>query len=150
MDSRFAAFGIAMAMAALVSAVVAGQSGGTVRPAPTRSLVEEELAIAVHQPGPHDGGGDTTAFPFFAKAPDFKMAFRKRILHKGSAIGYHLQDVDEVYYILNGTGEYTLNGVTRQVGPGTAMLTRPGDSHGLRPTTGGELALIIAYPTPSR
>ncbi len=54
------------------------------------------------------------------------MAFRKRILHRGSTIGYHLQDFDEVYYILSGTGEYTLNGTRRQVGPGTAMLTRPG------------------------
>ena len=115
-----------------------------------RSLVEEEPALAIHQPAPHDGGGDTTAFPFFSTAPDFKMAFRKRILHKGSAIGYHLQDFDEVYYILSGTGEYTLNGVKRQVGPGIAMLTRTGDSHGLRPTGDGELALIIAYPTPSR
>jgi len=97
-----------------------------------------------------EGGVNTTAFPFFAKVTDFKMAFRKRILHKGSTIGYHVQDFDEVYYILSGSGEYTLNGVKRQVGPGTAMLTRPGDSHGLRPTGDGEMALIIAYPTPSR
>jgi mannose-6-phosphate isomerase-like protein (cupin superfamily) len=117
--------------------------------ATARSLVEEESAIGVREKAPHDAGGETTAFRFFSNAPDFKMAFRKRILHKGSAIGYHLQDFDEVYYILSGTGEYTLNGVKRQVGPGTAMLTRPCDSHGLRPTGDGELALIIAYQTPS-
>jgi mannose-6-phosphate isomerase-like protein (cupin superfamily) len=70
--------------------------------------------------------------------------------HRGSTIGYHLQDFDEVYYILSGTGEYTLNGTRRQVGPGTAMLTRPGDSHGLRPTGDGELVLIIAYPAPAQ
>jgi mannose-6-phosphate isomerase-like protein (cupin superfamily) len=113
-------------------------------------LVVDEASIAIHQPGPHDGGGDTTAFPFFANVADFKMAFRKRILHRGSTIGYHLQDFDEVYYILSGTGEYTLNGTRRQVGPGTAMLTRPGDSHGLRPTGDGELVLIIAYPAPAQ
>ena len=75
------------------------------------------------------------------------MAFRKRILHKGSAIGYHRQNIDEVYYIISGTGDYTLNGETQSVGPGTAMLTRPGDSHGLRPTGDADLVLIIAYST---
>jgi mannose-6-phosphate isomerase-like protein (cupin superfamily) len=132
---------------AFVSGAAWAQSSGSVKPPPMASLVEDEATIAVRQPGPHEGGGQTTAFPFFARATDFKMAFRKRILHKGSAIGYHLQEFDEVYYILSGTGEYTLNGVKRQVGPGTAMLTRPGDSHGLRPTGDGELSLLITYAT---
>lgn len=134
----------------VLAGVAAGPSSATSQPGLPRSLVVEEATIAVRQPGPHDGGGDTTAFPFFANVSDFRMAFRKRILHKGSTIGYHLQDFDEVYYILSGTGEYTLNGVRRQVGPGAAMLTRPGDSHGLRPTGDGELTLIIAFPTPTR
>ena len=140
----------AMSMAGVVAGVAAGQSAGPSKSGPPRSLVVDEASIAVHQPGPHEGGGDTTAFPFFANISDFKMAFRKRILHKGSTIGYHLQDFDEVYYILSGTGDYTLNGVRRQVGPGAAMLTRPGDSHGLRPTGNGELVLIIAYPAPTQ
>lgn len=138
----------AAGVAAFVSVAVASQSAPNSQPAPSRSLIESEAAMAVHQPGPHAGGGDTTAFPFFSTAPDFRTAFRKRVLHRGSAIGYHRQDVDEVYYILSGTGEYTLNGVKRQVGPGTAMLTRPGDSHGLRPTGDGDLALIITYQMP--
>jgi mannose-6-phosphate isomerase-like protein (cupin superfamily) len=132
----------------VVDSVAAGQSSAS-KPGPRGSLVVDEASIAVHH-GPHDGGGDTTAFPFFANVSDFKMAFRKRILHKGSTIGYHLPEFDEVYYILSGTGEYTLNGVRRQVGPGTAMLTRPGDSHGLQPAGNGELTLIIAYPAPTR
>lgn len=133
-----------------MAGVAGGQSAATSRSAAPRSLVVEESSIAVHQPGPHDGGGDTTAFPFFADVPDLKLGFRKRVLHKGSTIGYHLQDFDEVYYILSGTGEYTLNGMRRQVGPGAAMLTRPGDSHGLRPIGDGDLTLIIAFPTPTR
>jgi mannose-6-phosphate isomerase-like protein (cupin superfamily) len=147
MNSR-SLFASVVVAGAFVTGAAWAQSGGAMTPQPSRSLVEDETTIAVSQPGPHDGGGQTTAFPFFSKAPDFKLAFRKRILHKGSAIGYHRQEFDEVYYILSGTGEYTLNGVKRQVGPGTAMLTRPGDSHGLRPTGSGELSLLITYATP--
>ena len=134
----------------VIATAIAGQTGQAQTPTQAGSLVQEEASIAVRQPGPHDGGGVTTAFPFFSRAPGFTMAFRKRILHKGSAIGYHAQEFDEVYYILSGIGEYTLNGVTSQVGTGTAMLTRVGDSHGLRPRGDGELALIIAYQIPAR
>ena len=66
------------AMAVIVASVAAGQSVRGSKSGPPRSLVVEEAAIAVHQPGPHDGGGDTTAYPFFANISDFKMAFRKR------------------------------------------------------------------------
>ena len=31
-----------------------------------------DLLIAKQQPGPHDSGGTTTAFPFFEKVKDFK------------------------------------------------------------------------------
>ena len=36
--------------------------------------------------------------------------FRKRALHPGSGIEYHRQEQDEVYYVLSGTGEDTLDG----------------------------------------
>jgi mannose-6-phosphate isomerase-like protein (cupin superfamily) len=129
----------------LAATVAARQSGTGKAAAAPKGLVVQEKSIAVRQPGPHNGGGETTAFPFFEKEPGFKMAFRKRILHNGSTIGYHRQEFDEVYYVLSGTGEYTLNGVKHNVGPGTAMLTRTGDSHGIRPTGGEDLVMIIAY-----
>ena len=150
MSSHVLAGATVLAMVGLVAVGVVGHAVVGAQPTARGSLIEEEAAVAVRSPGPHEGGGDTTVFPFFATAPDFKMAFRKRILHQGSTIGYHVQDFDEVYYILSGAGEYTLNGVTRPVGPGTALLTRVGDSHGLRPASDSEVALIIAYPTPSR
>jgi mannose-6-phosphate isomerase-like protein (cupin superfamily) len=121
-----------------VSQVTAESSAGG-------SIIEHDAGIAVRQPGPHEGGGASTAYPFFEKANGFKMVFRKRALHQGAAIGYHLQDVDEVYYILSGTGEFTLNGVRQMVGAGTAILTRPGNSHGLRQTGSEDLVLIISY-----
>jgi mannose-6-phosphate isomerase-like protein (cupin superfamily) len=116
----------------------------------SRSLIERDAAIGVHQPGPHEGGGDTIAYPYFAKATDLGMVFRKRVLRRGSAIGYHLQEFDEVFYILSGTGDYTLNGKSQAVSGGTAILTRAGDSHGLRPTGNHDLVMIIAYPKPDK
>lgn len=139
----------AAGVSAMASVVLLAQPG-TSGPTQSGSIVVTEAAIAVSQPGPHDGGGTTTVFPFFANSPGFSMAFRKRILHNGSAIGYHRQEFDEVYYIVSGEGDYTLNGVTQVVRAGSAMLTRVGDSHGLRPRGAGEVALIIAYQLPAR
>ena len=110
------------------------------------SQVIQERTIAVDQPGPHDGGGSTTAFPFFADVKDLPLVFRKRVLKPGSGIGHHEQLVDEIYYVLSGTGELTLDGVRHRVGSGTAILTRPGSSHSLRQTGRDNLVIIIAYP----
>jgi mannose-6-phosphate isomerase-like protein (cupin superfamily) len=131
-------------------AIASADQSGADRSRVSRSLVERDAAIGVHQPGPHEGGGDTTAYPFFAKATDLGMVFRKRVLHQGSAIGYHLQEFDEVFYIVSGTGDYMLNGKSQTVSGGTAILTRAGDSHGLRPTGNQDLVMIIAYPKPDK
>ena len=109
------------------------------------SLIEHDTAVATQQPGPHDGGGKTTAYSFFAQAPNLQLVFRKRALHPGAAIGYHRQEEDEIYYVMSGTGELTLNGARSVVGPGTAILTRPGSSHGLRQVGTADLVIIIAY-----
>jgi len=116
-----------------------------VPPQQGRSLIEHDTAVATPQPGPHDGGGKTTAYSFFAQAPNLQLVFRKRALHPGAAIGYHRQEEDEIYYIVSGTGEITLNGARSVVGPGTAILTRPGSSHGLRQVGPVDLVVIIAY-----
>jgi quercetin dioxygenase-like cupin family protein len=108
-------------------------------------VIDHEKNVRVEQPGPHNGGGKTTAFPFFDKVKDAKMAFRKRILHPGSSIGYHLQEKQEIYYILSGNGELTMNGKVIPVTAGDAILTMPGCSHGLKPTGNNDLAVLITY-----
>lgn len=108
-------------------------------------ILEREKEIAVNEKGPHDGGGETIAYPFFSRANDFKLVFRKRTLKPGSSIGYHLQEKDEIYYIVSGTGEMTINGKSFTVSAGDAVLTRPGNSHGLKPAANSELSLIINY-----
>jgi mannose-6-phosphate isomerase-like protein (cupin superfamily) len=112
---------------------------------PPGYYIDHEKAIAVDQPGPHDGGGKTTAFHFFDKVKDAKMVFRKRILHPGSAIGYHLQEKQEIYYIISGSGELNMNGNVIPVATGDAILTMPGSSHGLKPTGNQDLSVLITY-----
>jgi len=108
-------------------------------------ILEKEKEIAINEKGPHDGGGETTAYPFFSKAADFNIVFRKRTLHSGSSIGYHLQEKNEIYYIVSGNGEMTINGKSFAVSAGDAILTRPGNWHGLKPSKDHDLSLIINY-----
>ena len=106
---------------------------------------ERDEQVAKTGAAPHSGPGRSTGYNFFEKATDFKQIFRKRVLHPGAAIGYHLQKEDEVYYILSGTGVMQMNGNDFPVKAGDAILTRPGSSHGLKQTGKDDLALIIAY-----
>ena len=108
--------------------------------------VQHDSDIATPDGGPHKGGGETVGHWFF-EAAGAPFVFRKRIMHPGSSIGYHLHDKDEIYYILEGEGVLTFNGEQSIVGPGTAIFTRPGDSHGLRPASEADLVLIIVYET---
>lgn len=110
-------------------------------------ILEHEKDIAKEQPAPHGGVGMSTAYSFFAGASDLKFAFRKRVLKPGAAIGYHLQNEDEIYYISSGTGVMKMNADSFAVKAGDAILTRPGSSHGLRQTGTESLAVIINYPT---
>jgi mannose-6-phosphate isomerase-like protein (cupin superfamily) len=109
------------------------------------SIIQRDAEVAKEEPGTHGGGGMSTGYSFFAKAPGLTTVFRKRALHPGAGIGYHEQKEDEIYYVLSGRGEYTLDGVTQEVGPGMALLTRTGSSHGMKVLGDQDLVLIITY-----
>lgn len=116
-----------------------------VPPVPQGYVLEHERDLAVEQPGPHEGGGKTTAHNFFATVKDSKLVFRKRILHPGAAIGRHLQAEDEIYYVLSGAGVMLMNGSSLTLGAGDAILTRPGSTHSLRQTGTEDLVIIVSY-----
>ena len=136
---------LAAALGAVALAGVFSAGRASARPLGHGSLIEHDSTVAAKQPGPHKGTGQTTGYSFFAKAPDLELVFRKRALHPGASIGYHEQKEDEIYYVLSGRGEFTLDGVRHEVGPGTAMLTRPGSSHGLRQVGDEDLVILISY-----
>jgi mannose-6-phosphate isomerase-like protein (cupin superfamily) len=139
--------------AAILGAITFG-AGWTLsaaqKPEPGGYILEHDADVAASEPGTHNGGGQTIGYSFFKKAPRLGLVFRKRALKPGSGIGYHEQKEDEIYYVLSGRGSMTIDGKTFEVGPGTAVLTRPGSSHGLKQVGADDLVIMINYQQPVR
>jgi mannose-6-phosphate isomerase-like protein (cupin superfamily) len=108
-------------------------------------VLERDRDVAREEPGTHKGGGQTIGYSFFRDTPNLAMVFRKRALKPGAAIGYHEQHEDEIYYVLSGRGVMTVDGKAFEVGPGDAVLTRPGSSHGLKQAGRDDLVIMINY-----
>lgn len=108
-------------------------------------VLERDKEVAREEPGTHKGGGTTIGYSFFKDTPNLGMVFRKRALKPGSGIGYHEQKEDEIYYVLSGRGLMTIDGKEFEVGPGDAVLTRPGSSHGLKQAGAENLVIMINY-----
>ena len=108
-------------------------------------VLERDKDVARNEPGTHNGGGETIGYSFFSKTPNLKLVFRKRAFKPGSALGYHVQREDEIYYVLSGRGMMTIDGKEFEVGPGDAVLTRPGSSHGLKQIGKEDLVILINY-----
>ena len=131
-----------------LSSVCPRQSSGLAQQPATNPggyIVQHDNEVAANEPGPHKGGGSTIGHSFFSKTPNLRLVFRKRVLKPGSGIGYHVQQEDEIYYVLSGRGVMTLDGKPVDVVPGTAILTRTGSSHGLKQTGAEDLVIIINY-----
>ena len=118
---------------------------GATRQASGGYVLERDAEVALEEPGTHGGGGKTIGYSFFKKTPNLKLVFRKRALKPGSGIGYHLQKEDEIYYVLSGRGEMTIDGKSFEMKPGDALLTRPGASHGLKQIGAEDLVILINY-----
>ncbi|MEO6079841.1 MAG: cupin domain-containing protein [Steroidobacteraceae bacterium] len=133
-----------LAIGILAGAVVA-TAAQQAKPAPGGYIIEQDVEVATPEPGPRNGGGQTVGYSFFKTTPGLKLVFRKRALKPGSGIGYHEQKEDEIYYVLSGRGQMVLDGKTVDVGPGTAVLTRTGSSHGLKQVGADDLVIMINY-----
>jgi len=115
------------------------------QPARGGYIMERDDEIAAAEPGTHDGGGSTIGYSFFKNVRGLGLVFRKRVLKPGSGIGYHEQKEDEIYYVLSGRGSMTIDGKSFEIGAGTAVLTRPGSSHGLNQIGSDDLVILINY-----
>lgn len=113
-----------------------------------RFLVKRDAEVRVDEAGPHEGTGRTTAFRYFDELQDAALVFRKRALHPGASIGEHALSHDEVYYVLSGRGELTVDRTHVPVGPDTAVFMRIGATVGLRQLGDEDLVIVIAYPPP--
>ena len=137
--------GIAPSALALAQEAPHASAATQEKPAPGGYVLERDKDVARNEPGTHKGGGETIGYSFFSKTPNLKLVFRKRSFKPGSAIGYHLQREDEIYYVLSGRGMMTVDGKEFEVGPGDAVLTRPGSSHGLKQMGKEDLVILINY-----
>jgi mannose-6-phosphate isomerase-like protein (cupin superfamily) len=135
----------AVVLAGLISSGGWAQVAAQQQPAPGGYVLERDAEVATPEPGTHNGGGETIGFSFFKKTPGLGLVFRKRAFKPGSGIGYHEQKEDEIYYVLSGRGVMTVDGKAFDVGPGTAVLTRPGSSHGLKQAGEEDLVILINY-----
>lgn len=114
-------------------------------------IVIDERATRREEPPPHGAIGMSTAFRISDAAPAPRaMEFRRRILHRGAAIGEHPIDHDEVYYVLDGTGEVTSDGQKAILTKGMAAYLYKGAVVGIRQVGRKPLSLIIAYPNNPR
>lgn len=114
--------------------------------APPMVVVREE-EVKREEPPPHGAIGMSTAYRISDAAPAPRaMEFRKRILHRGAAIGLHPIDHDEVYYVLSGEGAVTSDGVTQRLKPGMAAYLYKGAMVGIKQQGRKPLTLIISYP----
>jgi mannose-6-phosphate isomerase-like protein (cupin superfamily) len=134
-----------LALLTIILAALMTSASARQKPAPDGFILEQDAEVARNEPGTHKGGGETVGYSFFAKAPNLRLVFRKRALKPGSGIGYHEQKEDEIYYVLSGRGVMTIDGKSFDVAPGTAVLTRPGSSHGLKQVGTEDLVIMINY-----
>jgi mannose-6-phosphate isomerase-like protein (cupin superfamily) len=57
---------------------------------------------------------------------------------------------DKVYYVLRGTGRFTVGEEERDLGAGNAVIARAGDPHGVRNETQEDLVILVTMaPRPS-
>jgi mannose-6-phosphate isomerase-like protein (cupin superfamily) len=114
--------------------------------APAMVVVHED-EVKREEPPPHGAIGMSTAYRISDAAPQPRaMEFRKRVLHKGAAIGLHPISHDEVYYVLSGEGDVTSDGVTQRLTAGKAAYLYKDAVVGIAQIGDEPLTIIVSYP----
>src|SRR5688500_17388490 len=95
-------------------------------------VIVDETAVVRQEAPPHGAIGMSTAFRISDAVPNRTMEFRKRALHVGAALGEHVINHDEVYYILSGEGEVVSDGTAARLKPGMAAYLYSGAKVGIK------------------
>lgn len=118
--------------------------------APPMAVIDERVTRREEAP-PHGAIGMSTAYRISDAVPQPRaMEFRRRILHRGAAIGEHPIDHDEVYYVLDGEGEVVSDCQRARLTRGMAAYLYKGAVVGIRQVGKKPLSLIISYPNNQR
>jgi mannose-6-phosphate isomerase-like protein (cupin superfamily) len=114
--------------------------------APAMAVIDERDVRREEAP-PHGAIGMSTAYRISDAVPQPRaMEFRRRILHRGAAIGEHPINHDEVYYVLSGEGEVVSDGRVALLRKGMAAYLYKGAVVGIRQVGRKPLSLVISYP----
>lgn len=57
---------------------------------------------------------------------------------------------DKVYYVVEGTGRFTIGEEERDLGPGHAVIARAGEPHGVENRSGENVTLLVTMAPPPR
>jgi mannose-6-phosphate isomerase-like protein (cupin superfamily) len=114
------------------------------------AVIVDERQVVREEPPPHGAIGMSTAYRISDAVPNRTMEFRRRILHRGAAIGPHPIDHDEVYYVLAGEGELVSDGAVHRLNRGMAAYIYRGATVGIRQLGRKPLSMIISYPIPAQ
>lgn len=96
---------------------------------------------------------DTTALKVFEPRPGWKgrffhsdsMTFAYYAFDAGAWIHEHSHPNEEVWNVIEGQLEVTLDGITQVVGPGSAAVVAPNTTHSVRALTSGA-TIVVDYP----
>lgn len=84
-------------------------------------------------------------------APVENQSLAEATLAPGQATERHYHAVaEELYYLLEGSGELEIDGERAQVSPGDAILIPPGARHQIRAGEGGALRFLCCCAPPYR
>ena len=64
-------------------------------------------------------------------------------LSRGKTIESHRDPMEEIYFVLNGEGEMSVDEETKHVGPGDATWIPAGSAHSLRNTSEKDLLILV-------
>jgi mannose-6-phosphate isomerase-like protein (cupin superfamily) len=74
-----------------------------------------------------------------------QCSLAEELLPPGRAVAaHHHRELEEIYYILSGTGTMTVGGESRRVGPGDAIYVPRGSRHTLENTGAEPIRLLVA------
>lgn len=109
-------------------------------------ILKNFLEVSSKITNSHDGNGLVEETKLF-KAEDFDTKFFYSAyteIPPQASIGYHQHGEDEeIYVILGGNGQMTVNGEVRAVKTGDVILNKPGYSHGLENNSECLLKILV-------
>jgi mannose-6-phosphate isomerase-like protein (cupin superfamily) len=86
-----------------------------------------------------------------SNAPVANQSLAEATLAPGaSTVRHHHRVSEEIYYLVEGTGEMDLDGERADVGPGDAILIPPGAWHRITATGDGPLRFLCTCAPPYR